>query len=207
MNALKIIRFAAWFGVAVAGGILIGLTLFSEPRSQPATTTVFDRTAIGGAFRLTSHKGETVTDRTLAGKPYVLFFGFTHCPDICPTTLFELSQLMKDLGPAADRFRVLFITVDPERDAQEFLKDYMSSFDDRIIALRGSPDETEKVLKAFAAYARKSPTAGDSYTMDHTAGVYLMDANGQFAGMLDLHEPQENKLEKLKRLARQASNS
>ncbi len=200
MKTLKIIRVIAWGAVAVVGGLFIGLTLFlDQPASRSAV--VFDRSAIGGPFRLTAHTGEVVDNMTFAGKPYVVFFGFTHCPDVCPTTLFELSQLMKELGPTANRFRALFITVDPDRDTQELLGEYMTSFDERILALRGSEAETEAVLKSFAAYARKAPTAGGGYTMDHTAGVYLMDGTGNFAGMLDLHEPQESKLAKLRRLA------
>ncbi|MGN6550653.1 MAG: SCO family protein, partial [Pararhizobium sp.] len=136
----------------------------------------------------------------LAGKPYLVFFGFTHCPDICPTTLFELTDLMAELGPAADRFTPLFITVDPERDTQQVLVEYMTAFDERILALRGSQEETDATVKAFAAYYRKVPVEGGGYTMDHTAGVILMDAEGRFVGTLDMHEPRENVLAKLRRL-------
>ena len=156
--------------------------------------------AIGKPFELTSHSGAVVNNAMLAGKPYLAFFGFTHCPDICPTTLFELTYLMKELGPTADRFNVAFISVDPDRDTQELLKLYMTSFDRRILALRGTPEQTETAVKAFAAYAKKVPTDGGDYTMDHTAGVYLMNADGSFKGTLDMHEPREIRLQKIRNL-------
>lgn len=107
---------------------------------------------------------------------------------------------MNELGPVADQFNVLFFTVDPERDTQELLAQYMTAFDNRILALRGNRQETDAVVKAFAAYARKVPLEGGEYTMDHTAGVYMMDAESQFVGTLDMHEPREIRLQKLRRL-------
>ena len=196
---MKIFRIVTWVAVAIVAGIWIGFSGVlpgTERGQEPASTGV---AAIGGPFALTSHKGETVDNARLAGKPYLVFFGFTHCPDICPTTLYELTDLMAELGPAADRFTPLFITVDPERDTQEVLAEYMTAFE-RILALRGSLAETDATVKAFAAYYRKVPTDGGGYTMDHTAGVILMDAEGQFAGTLDMHEPRETVLAKLKRL-------
>jgi protein SCO1/2 len=140
-----------------------------------------------------------IDNASLAGKPYLVFFGFTHCPDICPTTLFELTDLLQKLGPDADRVTPLFITVDPERDTQQALAAYMTAFDPRILALRGDKAATDVAVKAFAGYYRKVPTDG-GYTMDHTAGVILIDAAGEFAGKLDMHEPRGTTLAKLKRL-------
>jgi protein SCO1 len=156
--------------------------------------------AIGGPFELTTHKGQRFTNADFAGKPYLLFFGFTQCPDICPTALSELSNLMAELGPDAERLTPLFITVDPERDNQQILGEYMTAFDRRIVGLRGTPEQTEAVVKAFKAYYKKIPLEGDNYTMDHTAGVFLMSADGQFSGTLDMHEPREARLAKLRRL-------
>lgn len=200
MNAIKIFRIATWAAIAVLVAVLIGLSGLlpgTGPASQPAATGT---ARVGGPFSLTSHKGNTVDNAKLAGKPYLVFFGFTHCPDICPTTLYELTDLMAELGPAADRFTPLFITVDPERDTPEILAEYMTAFDERILALRGGQAETDTTVKAFAAYYRKVPTDGGGYTMDHTAGVILIDAEGRFAGKLDMHEPRETVLAKLKRL-------
>lgn len=201
MNGLKVVRCVTWGAVAVVGGLFIGLSgLIPEQQRRPIVSSS-GIAAVGGPFRLTSHKGESFDNARLARKPYLAFFGFTHCPDICPTTPFEITDLMKELGAVADRFNVIFITVDPERDTQELLARYLTAFDERSIALRGSQDETEGVVKAFAAFARKVPLEGGQYTMDHTAGVYLMDADGKFAGMLDMHEPRETRLQKLRRLA------
>lgn len=155
---------------------------------------------IGRPFELTSHEGKRVSNLTLRGKPYLAFFGFTHCPDICPTTLFELTDLMKELGSLADEFSVALISVDPERDTQELLAAYMTSFDPRITALRGTAAETQQAIKAFSASVRKIPLDGGGYTMDHTAGVYLIDQNGGFKGMLDMHEPREIRLQKIRNL-------
>lgn len=155
---------------------------------------------IGGRFQLTSHKGELVSDADLKGKPFALFFGFTHCPDVCPTTLWELSEFMKKPGPDADELTVVFVTVDPERDTVDVLDNYLTSFDPRIIGLTGTSQQIETMIKLFRAYSKKVPTAGDAYTMDHTATVYLMDREGRFVGTLDRHEQTNIQLEKLRRL-------
>jgi protein SCO1 len=133
--------------------------------------------AIGGPFSLTDQNGRTVTDEILKGRPFLVFFGFTHCPDICPTTMFEISQIMERLG---DRLQAVFITVDPERDTPQALKDYVSSFDSRIVALTGTPEAIAAVAKAYRAIHRRVPLKDGGYTMDHTAIVYLMDRNGHF---------------------------
>ncbi|WP_245416068.1 SCO family protein [Mesorhizobium denitrificans] len=197
---MKLFRIAVWTAIALLCGILIGFSGYLPgTNSKEALGTGTAR--FGGPFQLTAHSGEAIDNATLAGKPYLVFFGFTHCPDICPTTLFELTDLMAEMGPLADRFTPLFITVDPERDTQEVLAQYMTAFDQRIVALRGNQAETDAVVKAFAAYYRKVPIEGGRYTMDHTAGIILMDAKGNFAGTLDIHEPRDTVLAKLRRLA------
>lgn len=202
MKSLRIVRTVLWVAVAAVAGLLIGVVATAPWQASAPTAPISTGVPrIGGPFELTSHRGETIDNESLSGKPYLAFFGFTHCPDICPTTLFELSDLMKEIGPAADRFNVVFFTVDPERDSQDLLARYMTSFDARIIALRGDEEQTRALLKSFAAYAEKVPLEGGSYTMDHTAGVYLMGAEGRFAGTLDMHEPREIRLRKLRRLA------
>lgn len=201
MSGLKLFRTVIWVLIAAAAGLWLGLSGIlpgtGARAPEPAST---GKALIGGPFSLTSHKGETIDNARLAGKPYLVFFGFTHCPDICPTTLFELTDLFAKLGPDADKVTPLFITVDPERDSQQALDTYMTAFDPRIIALRGDKAATDAAVKAFAGYYRKVPTGGDAYTMDHTAGVILMDAKGEFAGKLDMHEPRDTTMAKLKRL-------
>jgi len=207
VKGLRIFRIITWCLVALVGGWLIVFGyLMPLDQGRETATTHASTPAIGKPFELTSHRGEIVDNAFLRGKPYLAFFGFTHCPDVCPTTLFELTDLMKELGPTADDFNVIFITVDPERDDLELLKAYMSSFDQRIMALRGTEEQTQTAVKAFAAYARKVPTEGGNYTMDHTAGVYLMDADGGFRGTLDMHEPRESRLQKIRNLVSAAQS-
>jgi len=201
MNGLKLFRIVAWASVVVVAVGMATIFVLQPRNASVATTTSSGKAAIGGPFSLTSHKGERVTDETLRGKPYLAFFGFTNCPDICPTTLFELSEMMGELGPQADKFNVLLISVDPERDSQELLATYMTAFDPRIIALRGTREETDAILKSFAALALKVPMEGGQYTMEHTAGVYLMDENGEYAGLMRMEEPREERMEKLRNLA------
>jgi protein SCO1/2 len=132
-----------------------------------------------------------MTQDDLKGRPTLLFFGFTHCPDICPTTLFEVSEILRQLGPDADKVRAAFVTVDPERDTPAVLKDYLGSFDPHLMALTGSREDVERMLKSYRVYSRKVPTDG-GYTMDHTALVYLMDKRGQFVAPFNMKRtPQE----------------
>ena len=142
--------------------------------------------AIGGPFKLTGGNGQPITNETLKGKPYLVFFGYTHCPDVCPTTLFEMSQMMKALGKDADRTAGLFITVDPERDTPAVMKDYLSNFDPHLIGATGDPKAIEKVEKEFRVIARKVPTENGDYSMDHSAVIYLMDKQGRFVAPFNL---------------------
>jgi protein SCO1 len=131
-------------------------------------------------FALTDHTGASRTLQDWQGKVVVLFFGFTHCPDICPTSLVELAEVMKLLGSRADRVQVLFITVDPERDTPELLAKYVPAFDKRFIGLWGDPAATAKVARDFKVFYQKGPvSASGSYSVDHTAGSYVFDPQGR----------------------------
>ena len=165
-------------------------------KNRPLQTTA----GIGGPFSLVDQHGKAVTERDYVGKPSLVFFGFTFCPDICPTTLFELTEQLKQLGPEADRLNVLFITVDPERDTPAQLALYLSSFDPHITGLSGSVRDIASVMTEYRIYARKVPLADGSYTMDHTAAVYMMNAKGQFVGLLNYQESHESVRAKLRRL-------
>jgi protein SCO1/2 len=134
---------------------------------------------IGGPFTLTASDGHTVTQKDFSGEPTLIFFGYTHCPDVCPATLFEMSEVLRALGPDK-KAAALFITVDPERDSPDVLKDYLASFDPRIVGVTGSRQQIDPVLKEFRVYSRKVGNEGDDYTMDHTALVYLMDKQWRF---------------------------
>jgi protein SCO1 len=204
MFVLRIIRWTAWALVAAAIFVVTGIAAgwFRTEwlgQSPPAAVATSGVPAVGGPFSLVNHRGERVTQDTFKGKPTAYFFGFTHCPEVCPTTLFEMSQNLKALGPEADRLNVVFVTVDPERDTPDLLKTYLESFDPRIVALTGTPEEMAAAAKAYHVSYRKVPTEGGSYTMDHTASVILTDANGGFLSLIDYHEDEATTLAKLRR--------
>jgi protein SCO1/2 len=173
---------AAFLLGLVVLGVAAVLTL--APTSRPAGTA-----AVGGPFRLVDQDGRTVTDREFSGAPHLVFFGFTHCPDICPTKLFELSEVLRATGDKGRRLRALFITVDPERDTPEALKSYLSSFDERIVGLTGDPEAIQATVRAYRAFARKVPLKDNDYTLEHTTLVYLMDKNGHFVSSFNLNRP------------------
>jgi protein SCO1 len=155
--------------------------------------------AIGGPFRLTDQAGQTVTEKSLQGKPTLIFFGFTHCPDVCPTSLFEISEVLRAMGKDADRVNAYFISVDPERDSAAAMKDYLSSFDPHLKGLTGDADAVAKVISGFRVYAKKVPLKDGDYTMDHTALVYLMDRDGKFVAPFNLKRTPEEAAKDLKR--------
>ena len=150
--------------------------------------------AIGGAFELIDQNKTPVTEQALLGSPSIVFFGYTHCPDVCPTALTEIGEVYKALGADGDRLKTFFITVDPERDTADLLKLYLESFDPRVKALTGSREKIDATMRAYRAFARKVPLEGsDSYVMDHTALVYLMDKNGDFVQSMNFDlTPEEN---------------
>jgi len=134
----------------------------------------------GKGFSLNDHTGKPVTLDTYKGKVVVLFFGFTHCPDVCPTTMAEMSAVMKELGPDADKVQVLFATLDPERDTRELLSQYVPGFDPRFVGLYGTPEQIAATTKEFKVFYQKVPgKTPDSYTIDHTAGSYVFDKSGK----------------------------
>jgi protein SCO1/2 len=155
--------------------------------------------AIGGPFQLTDQSGATVTEKNLQGKPSIIFFGFTHCPDICPTSLFEMSEILRAMGKDADRVNAYFISVDPERDSKDAMKDYLSSFDPHLKGLTGDPEAVAKVLSAYRVYAKKVPLKDGDYTMDHTALTYLMDRDGRFVAPFNLNRKPEEAAADLKK--------
>lgn len=200
---LRVFRGIVWLLVAVCAGMLVVLGGFGGVPSVGQASlsgTKADSALIGGPFAMTAHTGETVTQDTYAGKAWLLFMGFTNCPDICPTTLAEMSSWFEEFGHQADRMRGFLVSVDPERDKLERLALYMQSFDDRIVALRPTQEELERFAKAYKVYYKKVDTGGGDYTMDHTVGVLMFDTAGKFAGTIDLHEDRKVALQKLRRL-------
>ncbi|HVO02493.1 MAG TPA: SCO family protein [Candidatus Cybelea sp.] len=156
--------------------------------------------AIGGPIHLTAADGTVFDSASLKGKPYAVYFGFTHCPEACPTTLSEISRTTEQIGAPAKDFITLFITIDPERDTPALMKDYVSNFTGNIIGLTGTPDEVASVAKEFRVYYKKVPTSDGSYTMDHTAVVYLMDRNGTFDSVIPYSDGHDAYVEKIKNL-------
>jgi protein SCO1/2 len=165
---------------------LVGVALYivSQPADHRAVAN------IGGPFQLVDQNDKRVTDATYKGGPIIIFFGYTHCPDVCPTTLFEMSEVLK-LIPNTKKVSALFVTVDPERDTPEKLKDYLSSFDPRISGLSGTRADIDATLKAYRVYAKKVPQENGEYSMDHSAIIYLMDKQGHFVNALNLQQPPE----------------
>lgn len=157
------------------------------------------QSGVGGPFRLTDQNGKTVTDADFKGHPTLVFFGFTRCPEVCPTTLFDISEVLNRLGPDAGKVNALFITVDPERDPPEKLKDYLSSFNPHLTGLGGDPAALAAVAKAYRVYYKKVPQDNGDYTMDHTAIVYLMDKQGNFVAPFSLRRRPEDSAADLRR--------
>jgi protein SCO1/2 len=185
-NRILLIVVAFLSGLLLCFGVVV---LFSSRLTPPVVQTA--AVPIGGAFRLIDQDGRTVTDQDFKGRPFLVFFGFTHCPDVCPTTLFEISEVLRKLGGDADRMRALFITVDPERDTPKAMKEYLSSFDPHLMGLTGDPAAVAAVAKAYRVYFKKIPLDDGGYTMDHTAIVYLMNKNGQFVAPFSLKRTTE----------------
>ena len=191
---IRILSIAAILGLLVFGAVAWFGPQFIGGRTS---SSVFD---IGGPFVLASAKGGVVDSKTLQGKPYAVFFGFTHCPEVCPTTLNDMSNSLVALGDAAKDFRMFFITVDPARDTLETMKDYVSNFDPRIDALVPTDAQLKQLAADFRVYYAKVPSGDGGYTMDHTATVFLFDRSGRFAGTLAYDEADSAKQAKLKRL-------
>jgi protein SCO1/2 len=180
-------------------GLVIFLGVFLFATGQLGKGGASGPSVIGGPFKLIDQNGSPISDQDLKGRPFLVFFGFTHCPDICPTTLFEVSELMRAMGQDADRTAALFITVDPERDTPAALKDYLSSFDPHVRGATGDPAAIVAAEKAYRVYAKKVPTDNGDYSMDHTALVYLMDKQGRFVAPFSLKRRPEEAAAELRR--------
>jgi protein SCO1 len=183
-----------WIVAAAAAFTVLAiavLTLYPVWRREMRAPT----SLIGGAFALQGPDGRVVTDADMKGGPFLVYFGYTNCPDVCPTTLAQMSDVMAKLP--GKKIQALFITIDPERDTAASLKDYLSSFDSRIIGLSGDRAAIDKVEKAYRVYARKGPPENGGYGMDHSSIVYLMDAKGRFIEAFNLERTPEESAKEL----------
>jgi protein SCO1/2 len=178
-------------------GIFIGVFLFATGQFGNSGGT--GSASIGGPFKLIDQNGQPITDQDMKGRPFLVFFGYTHCPDVCPTTLFDVSEVMHAMGKDADRVGALFITVDPERDTPTAMKDYLSSFDPHVRGATGDRKAIEAAEIGYRVYAKKVPADNGDYSMDHTALIYLMDKQGRFVAPFSLKRRPEESAADLRR--------
>ncbi len=172
---MKTLRLALWLMVVAAGSFLAYQYLTGMPATKSAQSV-----KLGGEFNLVRQDGTAISDKDMLGKPHAIFFGFTTCPEVCPTTLFEITTWLKELGDDGDKIAFYFMTVDPRRDTPEVMSEYLSAFDPRIIGISGDVDAVEKTLRSYKVFFEQVKMDDGDYTMDHTASIYLMDATGKF---------------------------
>jgi protein SCO1 len=185
-------------GVSLAV-VVLGAATMSLQRSQQKSDRSVTR-LIGGAFELVDQDGRTVTERDLLGKPSAIFFGFTYCPDICPTTLLEMTNWLKALGPDGDKLNVVFVSVDSERDTPAQLKSYLASFDPRIRGFTGTSAQIQKITQAYRVYYKRVALDDGGFTYDHSALIYLMNAMGEYVGPLRYEEADNAAVNRLREL-------
>ncbi|NGP17318.1 SCO family protein [Devosia aurantiaca] len=194
-KTLRNFRTVLWVLVAVAAIGATALFVFRPPQRPLGVT--------GQEFALASTKGGEFTQASLAGTPSLVFFGYTHCPEVCPTTLAETTAWRNQLGLSEEDLRIIFVTVDPERDTAEMVKTYVEGFDPSVIGLVGTPDETAKAKAAFGVFSEKaSDVDTDYYTVDHTALTFLIGDDGRFEGTIAYEEASDTALAKIERLVR-----
>jgi protein SCO1/2 len=184
------------FGILVLMAAGIGWLTFDWYRTNNSDEPY------GGAFTLVDYDNKPITEAAFRGHPSAVFFGFTHCPEVCPTTLYEMNGWLAKLGDEGKDIHAYFVSIDPERDTPELLKAYVSNVSDRIVGITGEPAKIAAVAKAFGIFVRKVDTGDGDYTMDHTASVLLLDRAGAFAGTIAYGENPDTALEKLRRLAK-----
>jgi protein SCO1 len=184
--------------LVLAAGGLVGLALWGSPKDGPGS---FLAGSIGGPFRLVDQDGKPFTDADLKGKWHLVFFGFTHCDDTCPTTLNEMSQALDQLsGKQRADVRIVFITVDPWRDTPQVLKSYVAKFAGPIVGLTGSGDQVKQAEAAYRVYSAKHPLPGGGYDMDHSALIYVMDPEGRFTATLSIESQADEMAARLRQL-------
>lgn len=186
-------------GAAGAVTFMLGLGAWLT-RSQPAGNAILPMPLSMMGWQLTDHRGQSIRPADWSDRPVIAFFGFTWCPDVCPTTLADISGWLEDLGHDADRLVVALISVDPDRDSPQLLGDYLANFDPRIIGLTGAPVQIARAAAEFRVTYRKVPREDGDYMMDHTAGVFLFYADGRFASIIDFHEDRRFAVPKIKRI-------
>ncbi len=188
---------AAMSGIAGVAMVASGVFFFN---SSDGLKQAIHAAPIGGPFTLVDDNGMTVTEKILAGKPSAIYFGYTYCPDVCPTTLLDLSRWIQKLGPDADKLNYVFVTIDPERDTPELMHTYLSSFDSHIRGFTGTPEQIAQIAREYRVYYKQVPTDDGGYVMDHSAIIYLMGPNDNFVTVIPYHQDDASALVKLKGL-------
>lgn len=171
--------------LALGGGIALRQVM--DARSPVSVVA----TSLGEPFTLTDHDGAPITEAAFTGRPSLLFFGFTHCPDVCPTTIYDMETWMSDLGVGPDEVGAFFVTIDPERDTPAFLKDYLEPQSDRITGITGTPDDVWAMAKSWRVYWQKRPLGEGEYTMDHYASTFILNADGDVVDLISYGEDPE----------------
>ena len=194
--SLSRLRLGLW---VLVGIVALGMVALIWRQSEPEQVSSTPLGSISGPFTLTGTDGKPFASSRLNGKPAAIFFGFTHCPDVCPTTLARLARLRRELGQGDDALSIVFVSVDPERDTPAEVGNYMKLYDTPVVGLTGTPAQIEQVKKQFGVYSRKVEQPG-GYSVDHTASVILLDKNGQFVATLSPEEGDQVALDKLKRI-------
>ena len=202
---MKTIRIVLWSLVAVTAAVVGWQTVERFGTSEQRAQAVASVSTYGGAFEATlasagDPEGKPITWDDWLGRPHAVFFGFTHCPEICPTTLYETGQWLEALGEDADKLDVYFVTVDPARDTAEYMADYLRAFDPRIKAVTGTEEQIADMVRLWRVVAEKVPLEDGDYTMNHTASVFLMGADGKLRNVINHNEKKDDAVAKLKRL-------
>jgi protein SCO1/2 len=173
---------------ALALGAGLGLRAVVDARTAPVASAV----ELGAPFELVTHRGEPITEAAFEGRPSLLFFGFTHCPEICPTTVYDMETWLTDLDVGADEIGAYFVTVDPERDTQEFLRAYLEPQSDRIVGITGAPEDVWEMARSWRVYWQKRPLGEGDYTVDHYASVFVLDEDGVVVDLIAYGEDPES---------------
>lgn len=195
----RMIRTGLWLVIGVFGVLIIVAAIFAIVPVQPSLSPGKPLVA---PFSLQDHEGRPITEQAFLGQPSAVFFGFTHCPDVCPTTLYELSSLTDELGRSGERLTIYLVTVDPERDTPAVLKSYVTAVSDRIVGITGPPENVRAMVKSTGIYAKRVDQEDGGYSMDHTATVLLLNEKGELAGTISYGEDRRAALDKLRRLVR-----
>ncbi|WP_068318307.1 SCO family protein [Polycladidibacter hongkongensis] len=200
MQLNKVIRYSAWGLIAVLAIALLVITVKDSSILGSGGKGLQQEVLIGGDFDLVDGKGQPFTQVNLQGKPTLMFFGFTYCPDVCPTTLSEMQGWIEELGADADKLNFVFVSVDPTRDTPDVISDYVAAFDPRVVPLTGSETQVAHVIKTYRVFARKVELEDGDYTMDHTAAVYMLNGKNQFTGTIGYGVTHEEAMQKIRRL-------